>query len=49
MPKFVYLVGFVVYVAGFNVDTDHPIILSASGEGFGYSLELTNSDQVKSG
>ena len=41
MLKFVFLLVFPV--SGFNIDTDHAIILSASGEGFGHSLELVSS------
>eukprot|EP00092_Neocalanus_flemingeri_P028826 GFUD01031298.1.p1 GENE.GFUD01031298.1~~GFUD01031298.1.p1 ORF type:complete len:351 (+),score=65.24 GFUD01031298.1:148-1200(+) len=46
MIKFLNFVGFISQVAGFNIDTQHPIILSAVGEGFGYSLELTTNDQT---
>ena len=40
--KLVCMILVSVQVRGFNIDTRHPIILSASGEGFGHSLEFAN-------
>ena len=46
MDKFVCFGLLAVQVTGFNIDTNHPIILSASGQGFGHSLELARNNQV---